>query len=412
MASLIARLSAAAAILGVGASSTTTVIGGNNNNTTTTNGNDEQNHNTTEQPTTHPQRKLQTSPITPLRENTLILTISLKKRANWMRATKNLAQAIVDETIQLNEQTHTNNNNSNNTTIDTAMGVSPRVWSKIRESVPTGISIVSTDFEYPQAFSPSREDLCVHVKADHKSHLISLAQRVIESMNPEDIHEIRDQYGFRLAHGKNWDGMIMPRNSQHVITKLPIPQTNKLNRASQIALIPDIGGSFLLIQKWEMNPTTMSNGKNVIQFNAEKIIGRSMDFDHQPYTCMKSNTGTGGFVDLDKNPHLIINAVKSGSIPNNSHVSRMFLLDPTGQKIEIERQSVCTGTLTNKQDPLGVLYVCYSNDSRVLKIMMERMMGTFSQDKTKDALLSRYQLKGGQLYYVLSPDQLASLVQF
>ncbi|MDX4944510.1 Dyp-type peroxidase [Providencia manganoxydans] len=209
----------------------------------------------------------------------------------------------------------------------------------------------------------TQRDLFIHIQSQRHDINFSLAQAALKAFGSA-IKVEEETHGFRWVEERDLSGFIDGSEN---------PQGEEIAEVALIADGIDMGGSYILVQRYEHS---LKKWERFSEHEQEKMIGRT-----------KKDS-----VELDENARNV-----------TSHVSRV-VVEEDGEELSIMRHSLPYGTASGKH---GLFFVAYCARLHNIEQQLLSMFG--EKDGKYDDLLRMTKAVSGSYYFAPSIDRLLAL---
>ncbi|BBG59380.1 Probable deferrochelatase/peroxidase YfeX [Providencia rustigianii] len=209
----------------------------------------------------------------------------------------------------------------------------------------------------------TQRDIFIHIQSLRHDINFSLAQAALKAFG-KSIEVVEEIHGFRWVDDRDLSGFIDGTEN---------PQGEEIAEVTLIKDGEDIGGSYIMVQRYEHD---LNKWSRFSEHEQEKMIGRT-----------KHDS-----VELDE------------SVRNKtSHVSRV-VVEEDGEELSVMRHSLPYGTASGKH---GLFFVAYCATIHNIEQQLLSMFG--ETDGKYDDLLRMTKAVSGSYYYAPSIERLLSL---
>ncbi|HGI5214592.1 TPA: Dyp-type peroxidase [Providencia alcalifaciens] len=209
----------------------------------------------------------------------------------------------------------------------------------------------------------TQRDMLIHIQSLRHDINFSLAQAALKAFG-QSIEVVEETHGFRWVEDRDLSGFIDGTEN---------PQGEEIAEVTLINQGDDIGGSYVMVQRYEHD---LKKWSRFSEHEQEKMIGRT-----------KHDS-----VELDEDAR-----------NKTSHVSRV-VIEEEGEELSIMRHSLPYGTASGKH---GLFFIAYCATIHNIEQQLLSMFG--ETDGKYDDLLRMTKAVSGSYYYAPSIERLLSL---
>lgn len=230
-------------------------------------------------------------------------------------------------------------------------------------------------------FPSTGGDIFLHIKGASLGECVNLSSQILQSLPSKSLESVDEECGFKSL--KTPEAVHIPKVDIYGAS-ISAASLGKVADRCETVLVPEIGGTYCLIQKWTYQTELRNHVHNDPELK-KKVIG--------------GNTNASEIYSPEAYKE------KLQSAPKNSHLSKVLLLDPQEKPLAIYTQALSYGRPYGVNN--GVLFCAYTKDPFTFGFMLDRMAG--NDGSGADPVFSYSKCNTGNIYYCPSLKELKSI---